>query len=345
MRRMLRRMTCLRTLRFKLGALALGGLANVGCGPVVGQRTVEYTIEQRGLVPAPGGPKGVGSMLKGPRVALEGGVSGSPVFRSDDSRYQDESGDVVANTSAFGRLIYAVGEYFEMSFSGEYAREELATQIAKDREQPALGRRYMTRFGPGLRWLFYKGEEVSFGGLAEAEFASLPYSRTVYARSFITQGADPDTNWWDNDTLRTQYLGEEVSSKRDEEDFIFGRLGLFLTGPLSETLSLGFGVLMQSYPHFFGVRTAVQQCDIYASGTELCSGDEPDDIPPLKSTTLNTAYVWLSDELDQNTTLTAQLYGHLGGDSGHMPFGGAVSLRYAFGDPPKARPKPSTDSH
>lgn len=321
-----------------LAAVLVGGLGSLACGPVVGQRTVEYTIEQRGLVPAPSGPKGAGSMIKGHRVALEGGVSGSPVFRSNDSRYQDESGDVVANTSAFGRLIYAAGERFEVSFSGEYAREELATQIAKDREQPRLGQRYMTRFGPGLRWLFYKGEEVSFGGLAEAEFASLPYSRTIYARSFITQGADPNTNWWDNDTLRTQYLGEEVSSKRDEEEFIFGRLGLFLSGPLSQSLSLGFGILIQSYPHFFGVRTAVEQCDIYASGTELCSGDEPDDIDPLESNTLQTAFLWLSEELDAHTTLTAQLYGHLGGGSGHMPFGGALALRYAFGEPPKPRP-------
>ncbi len=333
---MLSGMTYLNRLRFTLTGLALGSLG-LGCGPIVAQRTTEYTIEQRGLVPAPGGPKGVGSMMKGQRVALEGGVSGSPVFRSKDSRFQEETGDVVANTSAFGRLSYSAGDHFELSFSGEYAREELATQISKDREEPRLGRRYMTRFGPGLRWLFYKGEEVSFGGLAEAEIASLPYSRTIYARSFLTQGADPDSNWWDSDTLRTQYLGTEVSSKRDEEEFIFARLGLFLSGPLSDSLSMGFGVMMQSYPHFFGVRTAVEQCDIYASGAALCSGDEPDDIPPLESSTLNTAFVWFSDELDQHSTLTAQLYGHLGGGSGHMPFGGAVSLRYAFGDPPRPR--------
>ncbi|MCA9631214.1 MAG: hypothetical protein KC766_26310 [Myxococcales bacterium] len=335
-------MTYLRTLRFSwmgvaLGAYALGSFS-LGCGPIVAKRTVEYTIEQRGLVPAPSGPKSVGSMIKGRRVALEGGVSGSPVFRSNDSRYQDESGDVVANTSAFGRFIFAAGDHFEVSFSGEYAREELATQVARDREQPRLGRRYTMRFGPAMRWLFYKGEDVSFGGLAEAELASLPYSRTVYARSFLTQGTDPDTNWWESDTLRTQYLGEEVSSKRDEEDFLFARLGFFLSGPLSDSLSLGFGVLMQSYPHFFGVRTAVEQCDVFASGTELCSGDEPEDIEPLESSTLNTAFLWLSEELDQHTTLTAQLYGHLGGDSGHMPFGGALSVRYAFGEPPRARP-------
>ena len=159
-----------------------------------------------------------------------------------------------------------------------------------------------------------------------------------FSGTFLTQGTDPDTNWWESDTLRTQYLGEEVSSKRDEEDFLFARLGFFLSGPLSDSLSLGFGVLMQSYPHFFGVRTAVEQCDVFASGTELCSGDEPEDIEPLESSTLNTAFLWLSEELDQHTTLTAQLYGHLGGDSGHMPFGGALSVRYAFGEPPRARP-------
>lgn len=297
--------------------LALGGCVQV--------TTIERTIEQTGLVPAPGGPHSTGPMLLENQVRIEGTYSGQFADGTDKSRYQDITGNVVLNHTARLRFAYAPIDQIELSVDIEYSNAEWGVSVANDAKPDLVDQSHLVRGGFGFRALLAGTREKGFGTLLEFSFASLPYHRVVYERAYLSTYYVNNPFWWLDDELKTQYLGSSLTQRSDNVTYFYFRHGLFGTFAAGRFFYFTIGMMLQNQPEFFGTLSTVETCT-----PSLC-GDESD-IDETSDRWLGTLFGSVTVLIGQ-LTITGQLYAHALGDYDYIdahPFGGEITAGVTF---------------
>ena len=290
----------------------------------------ERTIEQTALVAPPSGPAAKGQTLEKGEVSLEGSYQSTPVFTSDHSRHEGETGEIIMQHLFRGRV--GIGSrHLQMGLSGAYANAAFGDPVAEDSQVDELETTNIFRFGADMRIPIVR-KSVVFGLLFEGEIGNLPYKRSIYERaSLLTDYSGPD-DWWNYDDAKERVLGERASEEQFNEFYLFVRAGLFADVPINELVALNVGALVQNQPNFFGSTVVTEYCEIYTGGC-ACIGEDPDDVPPYSTELVGTLFAALSVHLDQ-LELVAQVFGHPLSSNYDVveraPFGGDLGVRLVF---------------
>jgi hypothetical protein len=309
-------------------AIWISTLAVLAAGCVPTTTTTTRTIRQTALVPPPSGFHAAGAPLAEDTYGVEGSISGAWVRTVDQTRSDGAVGHLVADKAISLRGAYAPHEIVEVGFDVRASLSTIATPTAIDmREEQRveeLEDRPSIWAGPQLRVRLFEIDRIGFHLQGELSGGQVPYQRTIYTHTEVT------AHFPERDISTTT---KSVDRQADNEFFLLGRAGGFLSARLDEHVTLTAGGLAQNTPEYFGQEVVSRTCrweDVNSPAE--CEGQTDDDVEPSRQRTVGTFFSSLTIDLG-GVSLVAQTYFNALGPRSIVrttPLGLDLSLRAEF---------------
>lgn len=302
----------------------------LACLVPVGKREEKrYVVTQRARLPAPEGPKAVGTMTEPGKIALQGGFAYSHVVPGESNEERAALGHLVHDRTFRGKLAMGLGRRVELGFGGTYSHKDWSTDTTDlPLQNPPTGTQPHKFLGTlQSRFLLFGDRKMGMAMLVEGDFGTANFQRTTDITT--------TTILINLDGSETRLPPEHETLQEDDTDFFWvARAGLQGFYPILPWLTLQGGLLGQNYPRYWARRVLGTTCEddfIYDEQPAICQGSTPDDVSKSNMTILGTLFTGLSLE-HRYSPLSAHVQFHynvLGPETIRraLPFGAVLAVR------------------
>ena len=259
-----------------LPLLALAPFA-LGClvpSPGVKEET-RYAITQQARLPAPEGPRAIGTMVEPGKTFVQASGHYNRVNTARSPRDREALGHLVQDRALQARLGAGIGQRFELGLSASYSHNAWVTPTS-DLVPEATPEGYQAgEFSGGLqsRLRFAGTRRFGLAALYEADLGAAHFERTTQiTRTYSFTGVGGN---------ETQFEPHTRSESESQEELFWAMRG-GVQGFLGVTswLHLQGGVLAQNQPRYWAHRVVGTVCEreLFEAPQDDCQGDTPETI-------------------------------------------------------------------
>ncbi len=291
-----------------LAGVALLSPALLACLVPVGQRTeTQYVVTQQARLPAPEGPKSIGTMTEQGKLSLQGGFSYSYVQPGETNEERAALGHLIHDRTMHARLGFGIGKRLELGLGGTYSHNTWTTATSDMTPQDAPDGPQSHKFLASLqsRFILAGNRKTGIGFIAEGDFGTSNYRRTTQITTTTVL-----INIDGSETRLPPTVEREQES--DTDFFWVAKGGVQGFYSLLPWLSINGGMMAQNYPRYWARRVMGTTCEddfIYDEQPATCDGSTPDDVNARNMLLLGTVFAGASLE-HPSLPLSAHLQVH-----------------------------------